>query len=109
MLCRIMEERCEGCKIDAPGQLAHMQDGCLTEWSEVVENNLHLARERVNRALLAEVTTRLYKLLRQPMDSFFLPMVDIYLNAHSINPREIMDKDISEFYREKLYHIMNNL
>ena len=104
-----MEEHCEGCKIDAPGQDSHMQDGCLSDWSDTVENYLHLTRERVNRALLVEVTTRLSKSLRQPMDPFFLPMVDIYLNAHTIQPNELVHKDISEFFREKLYNIMKNL
>ena len=104
-----MEERCEGCKIDALGQEAHMQDGCLSEWDYVVDNYLHVAVERVNRALLVEVTTRLFKYIHQPMDSFFLPMVDIYLSNHTLAPKDMKDRDIGEFYREKLFHIMKNL
>ena len=109
MLGRIMQERCEGCKINAPGQHAHMAGGCLTEWSEVVEDYLHLAQERVNRALLVEVTTHLFKSLCIPMDGFFLPMVDIYLNTNRIEPNYILNKAIDSFYREKLYAIVNKL
>ena len=88
-----------------------MQDGCLSEWPDVVEKYLHTARERVNRAMLTEVCTQLSRTLRQPMDPFFLVMVDLYLNIRTITPEDMLnqDKDISEFYREKLYHIMKSL
>ena len=86
-----------------------MTSGCLTEWSEVEEDYLHLAQERVNRALLVEVTTHLFRSLCNPMDGFFLPMVDIYLNTRRIEPNDIVNKAINGLYREKLYAIMKKL
>ena len=86
-----------------------MQDGCLSEWADVVDNHLHLALKRVKRALLVEVATQLFRDMHQPMDVFFLPMVDIYLTTHTITPGDLKDEDIGEFYQEKLYHIMKNM
>jgi hypothetical protein len=39
----IVEEvtgNCQGCMYEAPGQVAHMEGGCLTEWEELVDQNL---------------------------------------------------------------------
>jgi hypothetical protein len=44
VLARIIVEEvtgnCQGCMYEAPGQVAHMEGGCLTEWEELVDQNL---------------------------------------------------------------------
>ena len=47
-----------------------MEGGCLTEWSELVQDYLPVALERVSKAEVRQVLTNLYQALQVPADPF---------------------------------------
>jgi hypothetical protein len=96
-LSEIQHERCPGCEIDAPGQVAHME-GCLMEWSDCVEKHL----DEVVQVVTSVDRLNLYKRLKahlgktEPTTSHELNIVTNYKPPHDLGERLLNIPQIQE-------------
>ena len=100
---------CYGCQEDCPGQRDHMAVGCLTDWSELVQNYLPIALERVSTEQVREVLTKLYRALNIPADPLMAPIIDFYLCTHILDAECMLEMDIPDIIREKLHDFVKEL
>ena len=73
---RMSTLRCYGCQIEHPSQREHMQDGCLSAWSDIVIYNFKPALKWVELPDIVMHYNMLMGYLERPAITNIKPIVD---------------------------------
>ena len=96
--------RCQGCLYDAPGQTAHMANGCLEDWDTMVDSYFDLVKEKI-------LSPDCYSWLRVVMERMgYHPVsttarVKLWMKEHGKNLKsmivgDVLDESFAKFLNE---------